>query len=405
MVTKPSRHRTLVDTGPQASCRTDYLTTTFKVPTLESVDELMAYAYDLGERVLPGKTAFRPKPGKHFTHVYGHPAGLSLELTPPDAETDSGHQARNAGSAVLSLPGQIWGSLDAAERGVLMTDLRRWPGFYRCTRWDAQITILNPEIGAGEVVDQVEKGRLWPVGFGVGNPYGRKNLHGVYVDIPTQYFGGKESRVRARVYDKAAESRWTVPAVRHELILRREPADQHFRRLADRCQAETPLEPLFVTSEERTVKEALDQHLDYRDTSRWEGRPKPKNWAQSAPRVKWWRDALGNLHDPVAVAYKPALDLDGAVDACINQYGRKATLWAFIKGCKDGTIEEAALEFFLRGVARWKKDDVEMILAELPGVPPEKVRAKFDELVNLAAELTELVAPPWPGEEPTAPRG
>jgi hypothetical protein len=396
MVTGARTVQHLEACSAHASCRTDYLSVTFKVPQLEHVDELMAYAYDLGERVLPAQALFHPRPGRHFTHVYGHPSGLAFEMTPPDATGDGGHQARNAGVALLNLPGQIWGSLDAAERGRLLSDLRRWPGFYHCTRWDAQITILNPEVGAGDVVDQVEKGRLWPLGFGVGNPYGRKNLHGSYVGVPTQYFGGKESRIRARVYDKAAEAGWTIPAVRHELVFRQEPADQHFRRLADRCQAETPLEPLFVTSEERTVKEALDQHLDYRDTSRWEGRPKPKNWAQSAPKVKWWRDALGNLHDPVAVTYRPAADLPRAWEACIAQYGRKVTLRAFIEGMRAGDPARPAQEFFLRGAQLWKREDFELLCRELPEVPVEVLKQRFDELLSIAAEHSEHNVPEWP---------
>lgn len=373
----------------------DYLRASFKIPTDESFDALFGLVLDLADRVLPNVQWGKVRAARHFLYVWSHPSGISLEASPPSAVGEGGKKPRNSGVALLNLPGAIWGSLDAKERSLLFVELGTFIGFYRCTRLDLQITQLEPAVSARKVVEDVRDGLLWPKGFGVGHLYGQTNLHNEFVGEPTQYFGGKESRIQARVYDKAAESGWDIPAVRHELKLQDEPAGDHFRRLLRRCLDERSTPPLLVTAEERTTKDALAQHLDYRDTSRWAGTKKPRNWAQSAPEVGWWREMLDHQHSPLTIQYRPASTLQRSFKACQEQYGRKVSLLAFIRAVGANDPWGVFAEFFLSGVQRWTREDFQAACELMPEVPPDEIRRQFTQLTNLAAQHTEGEPPKW----------
>ena len=56
---------------------------------------------------------------------------------------------------------------------------------------------------------------------------------------------------------------------------------------------------IFLVQEETTVKDALMQHADLKDTSMWAGRSKPRNWASQAPRPDWYAEMLSHTADPL----------------------------------------------------------------------------------------------------------
>lgn len=386
----------LAELKPQAqpSCRTDFSTHTIKTPTEDEVDELFAYAYGLAEHIIETGTVWKPTRGRHYPFVYMHPSGVSLRCHRPATAPDKEHYTSTYGTAVVELSGKAWGSLDQLERNRVITDIRGWEGFYHTTRWDAQITILNPEVSAETIVRQVETGHLWAAGYNSAEHRGPRNRDRDLLSGATQYFGGKESRVRARLYDKAAESGWDTPALRAEVQFRREPADQHFRRLAQRCLSEDGLEPLFLSAEQSTVKAALNQHLDLRDTSKWAGKRKPKNWAQEAPKAKWWVSALGEAHDPLAIDYKAAATLDQTVDQMVAQYGRKFVLWVIKEAVrKDVDAERILCEFIGRCGSRLKDEDFGEVLKVSPGADPAKVREFMDEVAKYGHWVSEHEVP------------
>jgi hypothetical protein len=385
----------LADTGPESSCRVDYLSLTYKIPTDDSFDALFALALDIADQILPRVQWERVRAGRHFLYVWRHPSGVTLEASPPSVVGETGRKPRNSGIALVSLPGAVWGSLDAKHRSTLIAELGSFLGFYRCTRVDFQITCLEPAYRARDIAQMVEAGSLWPKGFGCGHLYGQRNHNGSFIGEPTQYFGGKQSRILARVYDKAAESDWPIPAVRHELKLTKEPAADHFRRLLRRCKEERSTPPLLVTAEERTTKDVLGQHLDYRDTSQWAGREKPRNWAQTAPKAGWWREMLDHEHSPLTVQYRPASTLVEAFRACTDQYSRKVSLFAVQRAITAGDHLAVMAEFFLSGVQKWKRDDFQLLCELCPDVPVEQVREHFDFLTRLAAQHTEQEPPKW----------
>ena len=348
----------LVSSGPQESCRTDYSSHTFKLHTAEHAEEMHAYVWDLAEKVLPTGKALDVQKGQFFDFRFSHPSGIAWEMSPDDSQKST----RNCGS--LCVPGAAWGALDAAERRDLIIDIYRWPGYYRTTRWDAQITALNPPITIYEIIEQVAAGRLWAARIASQQSWERRDKDGLIIEPPTQYFGSPQSNVRVRIYDHGAKHDWRVPSLRVETQLRKDTANQHFSRLGDRCLSEADTDPLFVSQEARTVKDALMQHADLKDTSMWAGRRKPRNWAAEAPRPSWYAEMLEHTADPLQIAHKAELDWDKTIDAMVEQYGRKLFLWSSKKALEeDKSSAQVMDELRTRCASKLKKGD-DALLAE-----------------------------------------
>ena len=374
----------LRSTGPQESCRTDYSSHTFKLHTEEHAQEMHAYAYDLAEKVLPTGKPFEVSKGQFFDYRYKHDSGIQWEMSPDDSEKST----KNCGS--LALPGALWGSLDAAERRDLIVDIYKWPGYFRTTRWDAQITALDPGITIYEVIEHVAAGKLWCARIASQDSHSRRDKDGLLIEPPTQYFGSPQSNVRVRIYDHGAKHDWRVPSLRVETQLRKDTADQHFARLGSRCLSEIDADPLFVTEEARTVKDALMQHADLKDTSMWAGRRKPRNWASEAPRPAWYAEMLQHKPDPLQIAHKAELDWDKTVQTMVEQYGRKFFLWTHREAiARDMTEEEVLGMLLLRCAAKLKKGDAELLASQLPPEAAKLAKAAVTESQNAIAQCLE----------------
>ena len=370
----------LVSTGPRDSCQSDYLSVTFKLPTEEATDELYSYVWDLSERVLPVGGMNEPSKGRYFEAVYTHKAGISLEITPWDSPRST------RGCALFTIPGGPLAALDASERRDLIIDLRSWPGFYRCTRWDPQITVVDPPATIEKVINDVNSGNLWPARFAQQQQWEKRDKDGLLVEPPTQYFGSTQSNVRLRIYDHGAKHDWQVPSLRVEAQLRKEVADQHFRRLAERCYSERSADPLFVAQEERTVKDALAQHADLRDTSKWAGRSKPRKWAQSAPKPSWWEEMLQHSGEPLSVSQRAELDWDKTIDALVEQYGRKLFLWSTREAaCQGKTSAEVMDDLRLRCASKLKKGDGQLVADQVPKGSKQAVKDSVRRAARQAA--------------------
>lgn len=374
----------LASTGPHESVRTDYLTVTFRFKTDEQEQDLLAYFHDLAEKVLPSG-GFRPtRAGRHYALVYQHDSGVTVETSPPS----SGRSTH--GSMSVTLSGGLWGALDAWERSCLIRDIRQWPGYYHCTRWDPQITVLDPPITVAQVVEEVEAGRLWATGFSQQNPWGQRKADGSFVSSPTQYFGSPASSIRLRIYDHGAVHSWAIPSLRVEVQIRKRYATDHFNRLAARCIAERETPPLLVTAEELSVKDALVQHADFRDTSRWEGRQRPTKWRQTAPKSPWWDEILQHRGDPAQLSHKPAVTLERAEAACKIQYGRKLSMGWLVQMVKARSSWKLVMfRFLLECGEHLKPDDLLELLAYCEG---EEEKTEMRQLFHRLSDDAEAWA-------------
>jgi len=396
-----------------ASCRVDTVSVTFRAPTLDLFDDILDLGYQLNSYVDETRPLKCTGRGRHFSHVFTGGGLVSLEGTPPLCSDLTPNEARNAGVVSLTLNGQFFTACDAGERAGLLLQVASQPGFYHCTRLDGEITLVEPEVTAEDIVRDVESGRLWAARFQTQRAYGDRNRDNDFVKGCTQYWGGKGSDLLARSYDKAAESGWDQPAVRHELQLRGTRANDRFIQLKGALKRQQHRPPLLLTAESDFVKAMLSQDLDYRDTSKWAGRRKPKNWAQSAPTPGWWKAATDGATDSFEYSKRPKSDLDQTFEAWLDQYGRK---WA-LKLVKDSinsgeSVQEQVMDAFLKALGRTKEGDGALIHQELAGVELGAVQERLGQLQAAAARYAESGAvfredmTGWPFEkDQTAPHG
>ena len=368
----------------QESCRSDYMTLTYKLSSRDDEEDLFAYLYDFAEKVLPTGEFDGPHRGRHYERSYSHRAGVNFEMSPLDSDKIS------RGYWALSVSGRGLGALDAKERCNLIYDLRNWPGFKRCTRWDPQITVLNPQKRVDEIVDDVREGNLWSGKMQSSQVYERRDHLGGIKEPPTQYFGSASSNIRLRVYDHGAMHGWETPSLRVEAQMRKAPADQHFRRLAERLTTELEYEPLFLSQEALTVKQALQQHADFRDTSKWAGRKKPEKWRQSAPVPSWWTELLQVEADPLAISHKPEVTWVQAMESMFPQYGRKLVLFVIHTALKEGKSHfEVMDEVLCRAAAYVKLEDASALADALPDEDPQLIKRLVRQWTDAAARHTE----------------
>ncbi len=367
------------------STRVDWWSGTYRIHSRDDLWILKGYLRSLADRILPDAEWAQPSKGRFYKVRERHPSGLQIQHNGGLPAAGTLERKSTDGLASIEIPGQVWGFLGPADRRDLIGDLRASFHLMRTTRLDLQTTILEPEQDAEWIVQEVAAGRLWPKGFGVGMAYANRNLHGDLHGACTQYFGGKESDIRSRHYDKAAERGWEIPAVRHEVQLRNDHADQWFRRMAERCQAEPALGPLLMTAEAATVKDALGSLVDFRDTSRWEGRRKPRNWAQTAPVPPWWSEVVGHSPTPLAVEYRPPGDLEASVATMRAQFGRKYALWLLLEALKASqAVPVSATDVALRCIADLDEGDWKVLAQLAPGADTAVLRDWFASSVQNA---------------------
>lgn len=372
---------------PQSSCRTDWATWTFKTDDNEKIEEKLEYFGRLGDHLLPTGKWSEAHAGRHFTHVIEHDSGMTIEFTPQHTNK------RNAGLTAVSLPGQIWGALDAIERLVVIADVGQLAGYYRCTRWDAQITTIEPPMSIEEFVRRAEEKSIWAVRYGQGQPYGKKNLHNEWVEPPSYYFGAKGSAAMARVYDHGVKWQWPIPSMRLELQLRKQWASDHFERLRRTADHELSVEAGDLRAEELCVKSALKQHLKLKDTSKWTGKRLPKNWASQAPDLPWYEELVDTTYDSLKATHRPVTTWERSKTVCAEQYGRKVTKQLLLDACTQGTsFSDQALIFAAQMASQLVPEDLLELKAVIPEEQWDTLRDNFHTLTGDVADLVDEIA-------------
>ena len=337
--------------GPTESCRPDYATFTFKLHSTDDCSDLVDFANDVGYHVAPNGYLGEPRPGRHAAEVREHCSGISVELTHPESPR------RNAGLGVLNIPGQVFAALDAKERYNLYEDVYSWRGFYRCTRLDTQLTVLNPPISMEEFCDEVQIGNIWAKNYSSGMPYGERGRDGNWRKPPTQYFGSPESPTRARIYRHGAKLDWKIPDIRFEVQQRKRNANDTFRALVKTTREEAHVEPLFLVNESILVKNVAMEKLDLRDTSQCDRAEMGSKWLRKAPRVSWYWDLVSAPEAPVERSAVPAKTLEQSVKAMKEQYGGKGIAKLLQVMATERCGLEPAAAMFALGMAQFCKEE------------------------------------------------
>ena len=348
---------------PTASCRLDWLSVSLFGATVRKQREQLSYFFSLLGAVSDGATWPEPSPAKFFQNAVSHEAGVSIKWTEPGAEST------NEGLISVDIRGTAFLALEREHRKALYLDIAEMEGFKQCTRLDAQRTVLSPAMSAEQLHDELTAGRLWVKGFRGFRQMGPLSSHNATSEASTVMWGAPESAVRARSYNKAAEAGWDVPAVRHEVQLRRQPARDKFNALVEQLQVEQAEEA--TTTENAFVQSVLNQHMAYLDTSRMAALTRknwPKNWAKRCENAEWWdKEVVTGDPKEIKTQWRLQKKLEDSVAAGNAQYGRIFGKWIFAQMHADGVDFDRALancadQWFVR----LKDEDLEELLHLVP---------------------------------------
>ena len=365
-----------------ASCRLDWLSVSLFGATVRKQREQLSYFFSLLNAVSDGATWPEPSPAKFFQNAVSHEAGVSIKWTEPG----SGHT--NQGLISVDIRGTAFLALEREHRAALYLDIAEMDGFKQCTRLDAQRTVLNPSISAEELHEQLVAGTCWVKGFRSYRQMGGLTTRNAASDASTVMWGAPESAVRARSYNKAAEAGWDVPAVRHEVQLRRQPARDKFNALVEQLQVEQASEA--TTAENAFVQSVLNQHMAYLDTSRLAKLTRknwPKNWAQRCKKAEWWdKEVVTGDPKEIKTQWRLQKKLEDSVAASDAQYGRILAKWMLLRVVGDNVeAEEALLDRSAQWLLRLQDSDLEDLMHLLP---PEK----HDDLIETWQSYRQVAA-------------
>ena len=345
--------------GPSASCRLDWLSVSLFGATVARQREQLSYFFSLLSAVSDGATWPEPSPAKFFQNAVSHEAGLSIKWTEPE------FGKTNQGLISVDIRGTAFLALEREHRAALYLDIAEMEGFKQCTRLDAQRTVLNPSVSAEELHDRLASGTLWVKSFRDYRQMGPLTSRNACSGASTVMWGAPESAVRARSYNKAVESGWDTPAVRHEVQLRRQPARDKFNFLIEQLQVEQVGEA--TTAENAFVQSVLNQHMAYLDTSRLAKLTRknwPKNWAQRCEKADWWeKEVVTGDPKEIKTVWRLQKKLEDSVAAGDAQYGRIFAKWLIAEKYKFGMgIDESVLERVDQWMLRLKDEDLEELM-------------------------------------------
>lgn len=374
----------LVPPGPTASCRCDSATWSFKCPTQEIATDWLNLGWAVGHKVLPNGDMSRPRQGRLFSEVRSHDSGVQIELTPPDLDK------RNAGTGILTVPGAVFAALAPQERLELYREVYGMPGYFRCTRFDTQFTVLEPPVNIYDFLDSCLRQDYWVRGYSQSQPYIRLDKAGNHVIAPTMYFGAPDSPSRVRIYDHGAKWGWDVETMRFEIQQRKRNANDTFRSLMKQTADEDTNAPALLVKEAMLVMSVSREKLDLRDTSQIDRQALGPKWLRQAPPVAWYSELVATAGEPVERQARPQSTLEQSIAASTEQYGGNIGAHCLramaVEGC---TLKQAGESYAMRCIS--KMSDMHRARAKegLTEAEAARVDALYVKLTRKASELAE----------------
>jgi len=364
----------------------DWLSVSLFGATVKRQREQLAYFFSLLGAVTDGATWAEPSPAKFFQNSVSHEAGISIKWTEP------GSGNVNQGLMSVDLRGTAFLALDREDRKAVYLDIAEMEGFKQCTRLDAQRTVLTPLMSAELLADRLAAGDVWVKGFQGYRQMGVITDSRQATDASTVMWGSPESAVRARSYNKAAESGWDIPAIRHEVQLRKQPARDKFLVLAENLQLEQANQA--TSAENAFVQSVLNQHMSYLETSRLaklKRKDWPANWAQRCENADWWdKEVVTGDPKEIKTRWRIAKKLEDSVSASNVQYGRILAKWFLVKCCRDGMEpQDALLDISAQWILRLQDKDLEDLLAIVPEENHPQLLENFESWKKIAAHNAE----------------
>lgn len=211
------------------------------------------------------------------------------------------------------------------ERKALFEDAVELPGWRKCTRLDAQRTIVDPVANSEQIWSLVRQRKLWVSGYNSHSQLSPTDSKGDAVNGASTVWGKPTAAARATTYNKALEQKIKDQnAVRHEVRCRGTAAEGYFQGLMQTLQTD-------AQAERHVVQAILKRHMNYLDTSRYsdiKDKAKwPKNWAKQVSAA----DFMGEVLEGDFTEVKPATRFGKALRQRKGhadfQYGSTYALW------------------------------------------------------------------------------
>jgi hypothetical protein len=273
-----------------------------------------------------------------------------------------------------------------------LEELNEFEGRYRFTRLDAQVTTLEPEQSAEQVLEDVAGGRLWIKGYNSWKPDGVRDINGDPSNGVTVYFGAPSSDKRVRTYNKAAEQGWETPARRDEVQLRQDWANTHTQLIA-KAIADAKTADAAFSAYQLACSALIAQHMQYLDIS-GVAHPRPKNWARGRHAPRWWVETLSQDFDPVLLSRRVTDDLEEKMSHLVNQYGRIGAAWMAkrVRDGKSASFSQASYDLALRMLQKLNSEDLEELVSDLPKAKQAAFRKAAQASAAVGATHSEMTA-------------
>ena len=364
----------MAQTVCESSLRPDWLSVSFKSASEKHQAKVWALVQEQIAHVSDDSEWETGNASTHFDRCLRHPIGARFETQ--EADGDFAHLL-----SVFSLSGSYWALSSVYEQMRLITELNEFKGRYNWTRLDAQVTTLNPTQSAEQICTDVTEGRLWVKGYRGFEQKGLRNINGEVIDGASACFGASASDKRATSYNKAAEQGWSTPARRDEVRLRNQWAREHMNILATAI-AGASSEDAAIEAYQSACAQAISQHMQYLDLS-GQPIPRPKDWARSAKRPKWWSETLEQQHKPVKLTRKPKTDVFERIAHMRMQW---APTWAeacaqmVVEGRSD-SVAQASFDLAQTMLSGLRPEHVQRVI---DSVEPDKRDALLEDLMRAA---------------------
>ena len=371
--------------GPTPSCRCDSLTVSYKLHTLQLAEDLIDLGWQVGHHVLPNGEMNGPLPCRLFKEAWQHDSGVRIELSAP------GSGGRNEGVGTVTIPGAVFAALDVVERRELFIELYSREGFFRCTRIDCQLTILDPPVSIYTFTDQHLDGLFWPKGYSTARPDIQRDPYGDYKRAPTVYYGATTSPTIARIYDHGVKLAWEEPSLRFEVQQRKHNARDTFLSLVRSLQPEDSASPLLLEAEANLCKAVLREKLDLRDTQGIDRKALGGNWLRSTRPVGWYRELVDAPGAPVERRARPVPTLNQSMRAMNEQYGGKVAAWIHqTMAVEECTLKQAAEALAMRCTGVMSDEHRALAKQGLTEAQQRRVDRSFAKYRNEATRLAEF---------------
>lgn len=349
--------------GATDSCRVDFLSASFFASSNSLQRQQISYFLEL-VHFLSGTHDLHPGGGRRFfEESWFHPCGVGLKWTEPS----SGQV--NQGLLSVDLKGDALASIEPSARKAVYLDMYEMEGFKQATRIDTQRTLVNPLATAQEVLRRVQEKEVWIKGFPGYRSSGLLDADGRPINGCTVSFGSPKGTTQVKTYDKRAEMGGEgPPAVRHELMQRKQSARDRFTSLCLGLKEEgdtgdSRYETHFVQSN-------LAQHMTYLDTSRLKDLSKdqwPDNWARDSKPADFWNEVVTGDVEEFQTKWRFERSLERLIKNRAKQYGRGRCKWMALRMFRDGEEQFDVLQDDLDlDFVRLKDEDIDEVVAQVP---------------------------------------